>query len=354
MGSASLILTALLLSLPFCDGFDVSKWADETMKLPSSRRLPVKEALAAPAVAGLGEGVTATEYDDALGTRLRQLALAEYQNQGAWTRSTALGYNIAICGQDTVLCEEAYSLFLQKAREVYEPFEVDESKNNRGLFAAVSNEFDQHVTFHDHKRSCEVSGLVYVSLPNPDSGISFLVNDSARYVDVTQGVLYFWPGPLIHAPGTTKGNTYRISINMEFKTKGGVVPRIKERYRGTSSEQEQLPYSLITADIPLTQALSQRRISGGQQRAPNLGISNIGKQALKIYDSCGTTGSLMTEIPPGHYFEHQPSGGKSWGISSVDKKPACVGPEKMRGVLLCTAKDAAVACNPERSPTDEL
>eukprot|EP00930_Biecheleria_cincta_P031544 TRINITY_DN21895_c0_g1_i1.p1 TRINITY_DN21895_c0_g1~~TRINITY_DN21895_c0_g1_i1.p1 ORF type:complete len:363 (-),score=42.46 TRINITY_DN21895_c0_g1_i1:108-1154(-) len=348
MGSVSLLLTALLLSPVLCDGFSVAKWADETLKLPSDRRLPLKKALAAPSAAGLGEGVTAIEYDDALGRKLRKLALAEYQRQGAWARSTSHGFNINICGSDSGLCEEAYSLFLEKAKEVYEPFEIDEATTSRALWAAVSNEYDQHIAFHDHVRSCQISGLVYVSLPDPDSGISFLVNDSTRYIDVTQGVLYFWPGAAIHAPGATKGSMYRISINMEFKTKGGVAPRIKTRYRGNSSEREQLPYSVLTA-LP-DSFVGQPRVSVGKI---TIAIQNIGKEALEIYDGCGKRGSMVSEVPPSHWYEFMPKGRDFYGITSTDKKPFCMGPE-VRGPQFCTARDTDVDCQPATWATDEL
>lgn len=347
------ILTTLLLSTASflaCEGFDIEKLINETMKLPTSRRLPLKKAMAAPAAAGIGEGVTAVEYDEKLNLKLRKLALETYQSVGAWTRSTSAGYNIPMCTRNPFLCEEAYSLFMEKAKEVYEPFEVDEKTNNRGLFAAVSNQFDQHIAMHDHKRSCEISGLVYVSIPDNESGISFLVNNGTRYIDVTQGLLYFWPGDMVHAPGATKGLPYRISINMEFKTKGGVVPRIKKKYRGTQKKKdgksvEQVPYAEL-----MRPAMGVPPPSKSQEI---LGIANQANAALKIYDSCEKNAKLVTELPPGHFNSLGQVGEKSWGVRIGDAFAACIGKE-VRGRLFCSLAGMSVVCNPEERSKDEL
>lgn len=89
-------------------------------------------------------------------------------------------------------------------------------KEETGCYCYLSDNHFNKTSWHSHKDTANIVGVIYLKVPQNNKGIAFYLNKKIILKKIKEGDLLIFPGDLHHYPYPAEKNELRISINLEL------------------------------------------------------------------------------------------------------------------------------------------
>ena len=124
------------------------------------------------------------------------------------------GFNFNL---NTRFRKELYLLFEEKCKSLFKEFELIQQELL--VWCSVSDKNFSSTNWHNHEKTANLNGVIYLKVRNNEKGIDFLDNGKViNYIPVENELLIF-PSTLWHHPNVSDSDEQRISLNLELLTK---------------------------------------------------------------------------------------------------------------------------------------
>jgi len=109
-----------------------------------------------------------------------------------------------------------YKKFLDASKKLLNKFTLHKD-NTYKAWVYCTNKNDYHEVWHDHKSTCSINSVYYLSIPNEEECQLKLEHNKNRFdFFPKENDFIIFPSYLKHAPKKPSTDEYRISINFEL------------------------------------------------------------------------------------------------------------------------------------------